>query len=206
MDKVAWLAWPGVVLIIGVVFILVFRRPISSFLSRATEVSKTGIRAAAAQGRVTELSSSSAAEDLKRSFDSVALRAREDMILKSLKDCGVGEASDQVKVLARHLAAFQLAYFYQRVDRLIFGSQLEILLHLNSLAGPVARDSVRPFYDAAVASAPDFFRAYPFNSYLEFLSSNGLTHDANGQLAITPEGRDFLVFLAQTGSTARRPL
>lgn len=206
MDQLSWLAWPGVVLILGVAFLFLFRKPIASFLFRATEVSKSGIRAAAAQGQIAEVSSSTAAENLMRSFDSEALLTREEMILGLLRDRGVGGAPDQVKVLARHLAAFQLAYSYQRIDRLIFGSQLEILLHLNTLSSPVPRDSVRPFYEQAVAEAPDFFSSYPFESYLGFLSSNGLIHDANGQLTITPEGRYFLVFLAQTGSTGRRSL
>ena len=206
MDKLGWLAWPGVVLVLGVLFLVLFRRPIASFLSRATEVSKTGIKAAASQANVVEVSSSAAAEGLIRSFDSVVIRSREDAILQFLEGSGVHVAQDQVKVLARHLAVFQLGYFYQRIDRMIFGSQLEILLSLNSMASPIPRESVRPYYDVAVAGAPEFFSTYPFDSYLGFLSSNALIKDSGGQVAITPEGRDFLVFLAQTGSTARRPL
>jgi hypothetical protein len=200
------LAWASALLILGVFFLLLFRPQIASFLSRATELKgpKFGIRAGEAQDQVTRLAEPSAAEDLMRAFDSVALRAREDRIRDELRKRGLTEDPKLVSVLVRHLAAFQMAYSFQRIDRVIFGSQLEILLHLNSLSAPVPRDAVRGFYDAAAASAPDFFKPYPFDAYLKFLSSHGLIADADGQLTITAEGREFLVFLAQTGATARR--
>lgn len=202
------LAWPGAFLILGVLFLFLFRRQIASFLSRATKLKgpKFEIRAGEAQDQVTRLAEPSAAEDLMRAFDSVALRGREDRIRHDLRARGLTEGPDVINVLVRHLAAVQMANNYQRIDRVIFGSQLEILLHLNSQSAPVPRDTVRGLYDAAAASAPDFFKSYSFDPYLKFLSSNGLIADADGHLAITAEGRDFLVFLAQTGATARRLL
>jgi hypothetical protein len=201
-------AWPGVVLILVVFFLLLFRRPIASFLSRATEFKgpKIGIRAEQAQDQVIKLPEPSAAEGLMRAFDSPALRIREDRIREDLQKRGLTEGSDVVNVLVRHLAAVQRAYSHQRIDRMIFGSQLEILMYLNTQSAPVPRDAVRGWYDAAAAAAPDFFKTYSFDAYLKFLSFNGLITDADGQLAITAEGRDLLVFLAETGATHRRPV
>jgi len=201
----AFFAWPLAVVILGTIFMLVFRQPISTFIGRLRKVSRAGLEASSDQPqKVPEREPSpEATEELMKSFDSPTLREQEAAIQKALKDRGVtgGEA---VKVLIRHLASNQIALNYEQLNTAIWGSQVSLLRFLNSSATGETSDTLRPFYDSAAANYPDVYSQYDFESYMNFLINARLIIKQEGRYLITELGRDFLVYLARVGSTEFR--
>ncbi len=106
-------AWPLAVVVLGTIFMLIFRHPISVFITRLRKVSRTGLETSSDQPqKVPERETSPEnAEELMKDFDSPTLREQEAFIQTELKTRGVA-GDEAVKVLTRHLAANQIALYY----------------------------------------------------------------------------------------------
>jgi hypothetical protein len=82
-----YLAWPGAVLIFGLVFIIIFRKDISLFFRRVQKIGRDGVQAGSDQiQQIAEKKSST--EELMRVFDSIALRETEANIKADLEKRG----------------------------------------------------------------------------------------------------------------------
>jgi hypothetical protein len=142
----------------------------------------------------------------KRVGMSVVLREQEDRIRADLQTLKISDTpKEAIDVLVRNLAAYQLYHAAERLYRLIFGSQLSALKEMN-LLGPMNRDKLREFYDAAAANFPQIYDKYPFEAYLGFLRTNRLiTSNDDINFAITNLGREFLQWMVAEGIADTKP-
>ena len=201
---IQYMAWPGAILIFGLVFIFIFKRDISSLFMRVQKISKDGIQASITQTKQDDTEKKSSADELMKSFDSVVLLEKENLIKADLQQKGLSN-NEAVDVLARHLAATQLALHFEYIYSTIWGSQLRLLRYLNSQA-PVGdtAENLKAFYDAAAITYPQVYEDYSFENYLGFLLSRILIKKVDGNYGITNFGRDFLIYLIQTGKSEAR--
>jgi hypothetical protein len=108
----------------------------------------------------------------------------------------------RVRALARIAATSFVFARCERVEVDIWNSQLALLETLNVLApASLAVADVRAkFYEPAAANATARYGLHPFEAWLEFLRSHGLVTDtADGRLAISVFGREYLVYRAKSG-------
>ena len=193
-----FLAWPGVVLILGIIVIIVFKQPLTRFLDRAERIGKGGIQAATgAQASGIEVKPSPADELLKE-FDNALLVEREKFIRTELERLQVSPGPDRERVLIRLLAALALVQSFERTYTLIWGSQIAALQSLNS-AGTVSVELLRPWYDQAAARDPELYGRYTFDEWLGFLQANLLVLRSGDGVCISLEGREFLKYLLHQG-------
>ena len=127
-------------------------------------------------------------------------------IRKEIETLFPNDMTGRVNSLITHLAAIQLVLAFESINRLIWGSQLELLLHVNSSFNGAAVDELKVFYEKAAAAHQAGLKEYPFEDYLGFLINSGLLIRANGRVYITPFAKEFLAHLARTGATYVRPL
>jgi hypothetical protein len=139
-------------------------------------------------------------------LETAVLKTQEEAIRKDVEKLFPNDLSGRVNSLVTHLAATQLALAFERIDKLIWGSQLELLLHVNSLHNGAAVDELKRFYDNAAAAHQDSLKEYSFENYLGFLVNSRLLFRTNGRVFITPFAKDFLAHLARIGATYPRPL
>lgn len=204
MEHFAWLAWPGVVLIVIIIFLFLFRRDISALLGRIQKISRNGIQVSSSQiQKATDQKSS--AEELMRAFDSITLREQEKSIKKDLENKGLSSQQETIDILVRHLAATQMALRFEFINKIIWGSQVAILVNLNSKPLGETFEMLRPFYQEASKIYPEAFTNYTFDQYLNYLVSANLVILKDGKYFITTLGRDFLGYLVATGQTGIRP-
>jgi len=197
-----YLVWPVTVLVIAIVFMLLFRRDVSSLLARIQRIGRNGIHALPSEAqKATE--QKSPAEELMRTFDSITLREKERSIKKDLEDKRLPQ-QETIDVLVRHLAATQVALRFEFINKTIWGSQILILINLNSKPMGETPEMLKPFYEEAAKTYPDAFSNYTFDRYLDFLVSASLIIFQNGRYLITNLGRDFLGYLVATGQTGVR--
>lgn len=200
-----YFAWPGSIVVIAIFFMVFFHKDISALLARIQKISKEGILTSSHQPqKVPE--SKSTAEELMRAFDSKVLLEQETSIKKDLERRGLSNQQETLNVLVRHLAATQLALFFEYVNTLIWGSQVGILQHLNSTPQGETSEKLKSFYDYAAIIYPDAFANYSIEQYLGFLVTSKLITQIGDQYLITDLGRDFLGYLVNTGRTGFRPL
>ena len=76
------LAWPVVVLILGIIVILVFKKPLERLIDRTQKVGKGGLEAGSAIQTAPDQQRPSRVDELLRQFDNALLVKREVDIRK----------------------------------------------------------------------------------------------------------------------------
>jgi len=187
------------IVIVCIVFFCIFRRPIADLIGRIRSLSKDGFRMDASQKGGTPAQDPRAeAEKLMRELDSALGREVEGMITDALRQRALLGA-EGVPVLIRYLAALSIAFSFEQVYRVIFGSQLNLLTYLNSEVSGQPIEVLRVFYTLAASQYPDFYNSYAFERWLGYLKDNTLVREDAGRLSITVRGREFLAYLTRTG-------
>lgn len=122
-----------------------------------------------------------------------ALKGWEDLIrqLPALK--GVDNPEQREEILVNTMARMMLMYTFDLTDSLIYGSQVQLLLHLNVRTGGDSADHLKQLYfDPARKQFPDIYEAYDFEPYLGFLQTRGMVEIVDGVAHITDTGREYL--------------
>jgi hypothetical protein len=142
---------------------------------------------------------------LMKAFDSVILLESETFIKKDLENRGLDDKK-AIDILSRHLAATQLALRFEYIYSSIWGSQINLLKYLNSRApyGDTVESIKSIFYETATSLYPEVYNNYSFEAYIHFLISRTLIVQSDNIFNITNLGRDFLIYLIQTGKSESR--
>jgi hypothetical protein len=216
-----YLSWPGAIVLIAFMIVVVLRKPLSEAIRRGgVKIGKEGlsIDQAAAVAAVSAQSAEKSPENalaldpeieqrrsqVRQVGVSAAIREQQARIRADLVKLKLTD-NESVEVLVQHLATAQLFHAAEKMYRLIFGGQIGILKHLN-LYGPKDSNELRSFYETARANFPTVLNAYPFEAYIGFLKNSGLimTND-NVRYAITPLGKDFLQWMAAESAPETKP-
>ena len=196
---IASLGLPPIALIFGIVFIIVFRSPISAFIGRIRIVGKGGVSTDSSPEAQHDKQRKKAVEDLMNVGDSIVIKELEGLIITDLSDRGLETEGDSIKVLVKHLAVYQLELDFEQIHSLILGSQVSLLKRLNEVAG---LGKPKEFMDDYVSNVQYMFeelRAWTLDKYLKFMFERTLITIQNGNYHITNKGLDFLTWMARTG-------
>lgn len=201
--------WPGLVFII----ILVFYKPVKSLIERIKSVKtgKLGIETNSAQIQETGEKSDklvahngkSQLELIEKALNLFSYDTREafkQMIKKETEFDMVQDDRGKTELLFKYSEYLYIQLVNERVYSHIFGSQIRLLIHLNSASNQTLED-VKFFFEQAVEANAEIQR-YGYERYLQFLSSHYLiTIDNSSQINITWRGRDFLKWMVERGLT-----
>lgn len=221
------ISWP----ILGGVFLWVFAPQIRTLLLGIRRVSTAGIEfepkqqerteeARRLSGAVATLTATPAStpvpgtpdpfQVLSQIADQVAALLDANMVTELTSRTAAALAAQQfspdraIPLLVRQVAVFSMAALLEYVYSSIWGSQLAILQFLAVAPGPVPVERVRPFYAAAAQQYPAAFETYPFDNYLNFLTTSGLVSRTGAMVTITPLGRELLAYIVRTGRTTQK--
>ena len=187
--------------LVAIVAMAMFRAPLTAFISRIVRINrKEGITAVGpTQDQVQD--PRKAADELLRYLDNEYIVFQENQLRAELIAKGIAaDPAEMARVLTRFTASAMMLADFERIDRLIWGNQIELLSSLNG-ATMASRDQLLPYYQKAVDTEPLVSQGYPFDNYLAFLMNNGLIAFESGSYVITIKGRAFLMFLIHS----RRP-
>jgi len=197
--------WAATVLLIAVTAMLIFRGAIVGLVGRVKGGEVRGIKfQTSVQQNAPEIKTDPA-DLMVRALDSPVIKNEEDAIQEILAKAGVTDDAGRVKVLKRYLAATNLQLVFTRVTSLIYGSQIYVLEHLNTIRSGVSKDEIRRlFYEEAKARYPMYHEGSSFEAYVGFLKFSNLVSEASEMLHITDLGVEFLRFLAAIGRSTDR--
>ena len=199
------LGWPHITLIFGILFIIFFCKPITTFIERIRTVGKEGITATDTSPEVQSVDQrKKAVQELMNISDSIVLKEQEELIIKDLSSRGLETEGDTIKILTRHLSATQLALDYEQIHNLIFGSQISLLKRLNEVAGQGRQKDFMDDYFSKVKIIYQELNTWTFDQYLDFLLKRTLITDVSGKYHITNKGVDFLAWMVRNGRTEDR--
>jgi hypothetical protein len=207
-----YLVWPAAFVVFAIFFVSFFRHNIRTILDRIAplldRVRKAGpleMTPAPTSEQVTAVENAASAAHVPSPLENQVLRLREEAIRSDLDTRVPNNPDAQREALITHLAATQLVLSFEVINRLIWGSQIDLLLHVNTRPEGTTRNELQPFYETAVAQHPGGLQDYPYDRYLNFLVSQGLLVSTNNTFQITAFGQEFLAHLARTRATYRRP-
>lgn len=204
MEIVETLKWPGVVMVFGVVFMIVFRSSVSHLIRRIRKITPKGFEAGDDQTQA-QMPADRAVDDLMKAFDSIVLRGYEQLIYDQLKDKGLDANSDTNKVLVRHLATTQVHLDLEIILSGIWQSQVRLLNFLNTSGTSLKDEHLRLIYEEAVGKYPDVFKYHSFKAYVGHLIRSGLVVQNGDGYSITNLGVEFLQYVARYGLQPVRP-
>lgn len=113
----------------------------------------------------------------------------------------------QIPILTQALAQTRLEVHFERVHRMIFGSQIEGLKLLNQEPqGRTTRDQAEKWFNENVkAKNPEFYADARFENWIKYLVGTLLVEAEANSVKITDIGRDFLVYRQAVGLPDDRP-
>ena len=142
------LIWPSVALVLGIVALVVLRKPFGRLIDRITHIDKTGIKAAS-QDLATvkkEQEKSVAVRDLMEVGHNEVIKYEEGVIQEHLSKIQFSTHEEREALLLRALARSQVYAQFGRISMQIFGSQLAIVIHASSEPAGIDEDLVRRTY------------------------------------------------------------
>lgn len=190
--------------ILGIFFMVFFRKNIRAFIDRAIKVKYPGgeleTRNPSQEPVDTTVSST---EDRMREFDSPVLLEQENLINRELTSI---QGLERERFLVRALATTNLAFAFEQIHSTIWGSQICLLEHLNNrrIIGASKEDIRISYYEDAATRWPAFFTNFSYDMYLGFLKESNLIIERGETLLITEFGVDFLQYLTRTGKSGTR--
>ncbi len=199
--------WPTVALVLGIIAIFLFRKPIYGLIGRVRSAGNWLTADAPPEAQQDTRRQSDVVEKLKDA-SSPAIRDREKRIKMDLESRGLEASGDTISILIRHLAASQFMVFAERVYNNIFGSQIHVLKRINEsrLTGLQKEVVDRHFIHVSTVLFPEHLKGWTLQTYMDFLVSNGLVLEQEDRYYITGDGTEFLSWMAHMGRAENRGL
>lgn len=195
------IAWPLALVILSFGALFIFRAELRKLIPRVKKLWGVDLETPPAQQLATD-STPGQSQRLSHPFDSIVLKEWEEAIRRDSRL--PADLNRRVEALVTHLAAANLLLAYEMISRTIWGTQIDLLLDINTKATGEEIERLRRYYEAAAAQANDDLAGYPYEKYLEYLRNQGLVIESEGRLHITNFAKEFLAHLARTGATYRR--
>lgn len=194
--------WPG----IFILFFLLFNKQISkiigiliNLLAKANKVNVAGVMEIANQPEI--LSTSLNADNVNKT---VVI----DVIAKYERQLAEHNADHEkyVNNLLFQLAYKDLQIDFEKIYRLVFGSQIQLLKDMNTQTSDGSSRYLAIFFLYMQQVHKPVFDSWGFDQYLSFLVRTNLITLINSSYQITEKGKAFLAYLVQSGYSEDKPL
>ena len=193
----------GAVIVIAVFTLLLFRKPLSSFLYRANKIEKTGIEATTGAQDTSKSEVGPSVSNDAREPDDPILVEREDSIRTEL---GLGtDPTPKEENLLKSLASCSIALQFEKTYQAIYGSQLHALGIINTAPGGVQFGAIENIYNQAAAQNKEWYEDYSFEQWLTYMERESLSIRTDDKILITFAGRAFLKYMIHRGYTPYKP-
>jgi hypothetical protein len=198
-----WIPTTIVPIVVVIFFLVFFQKNIRALIDRIERMKHkdTEVQAPVPTQKPIDTKPDST-DELLKALESPVLQREENAIRKDLDSRG---NIDKEKVLIRYCAAMALSLWFERINALIWGSQIYILEHLNTIRTGTHKDEIkRLFFEDATTKYPSFYASYSYEQYIGYLKVSRLIIEQNEILMITDTGIEFLRYLATTGRSSAR--
>ncbi len=132
-------------------------------------------------------------ELLDRIGNSIVISELEKTIAKELNEKELEITTETEKVLIRHLAGTQLLLGFEKIDKYIFRSQINLLTELSEIVPEgFTKNEVKEFYENVKIDYPNTYNDWDENKYLRYLYVNILITKIEDKIHLTNLGQEYL--------------
>ena len=182
------LAWPSVLLLLGIVY----HRQISDALPRITKAGPGGVEFAQVIAKQhiapASLDELVAIPGVERSASAAKLEVElHQNLLKFDQDI-------RLNLLVRELAQTRLNFAYLDIYRIIFGSQIRFMKEIRANGRELPLERLFDYF-RSLQSENEFHKGMQIEDYTAFLATRGLIFIDSESVFLTDYGNDFLAFV-----------
>jgi hypothetical protein len=203
------LAWPAVVLSLGILALCLLRGSLGDLIRRTKTLKTPGgsieLEPAAEAGAQAQVA---ATHDAPKNplttpafvsddtFLPPLIKEMSEMVLADPRLKDLPNDAARLTMLARHLAFAQAGAYFEAVYRLIFNSQISAIREANALSG-IDLDRARQIHTTAETIAPRTYAHLPFDQWLGYIgpANAGLVRVNNDRVVVTVRGQELLRYL-----------
>lgn len=205
---IALIAWPGAMVIIALGSVCILRAPISALIGRTRKIEAKGqsfdfdTTTDKQQIQIQEQNKSPPpVSEVPMPAASPEVAKLEGEIEQALANMQDPDKDTTIKRLVRAYALTVTQKEFEVVYRVIFGSQLELLLLAN--AGGVEMIAAEQTFERAKSQFPNVHSNAKLNDWLTYpIAMKLIEKNADGsRIVITGRGQEFLHYLVQNGLT-----
>lgn len=196
-------SWQEVILLLGVVIIIKFRKNIAGLIDRINKIGIEGIHCDPSQPSppLTLEETKSTNETILQNITSIeTIISNEKIIKDNLENKQLASEDSKIKSLTRDLAEVYFVLRCERIYNSIFGSQIQLIkiLSENRLNG-VDQNHIDDYFTIVRNKDAGFYSNWNCMQYINFLLQSGVIIKQDNMYKITPFGIDFLTWLQRSG-------
>ncbi len=208
-------AWPVVVLFIGLSFRIKISDTLRSFFKKNTvsEISATitGLSAKFIEAQQSaealempnvasaDLSENLSAETIKARHDKFKTEFSEDLYQSILKHALSLNIDDQEKIdiLSRELSLYQSTIKYIEVNKVLFRSQYDLFIKITIAGGHISKEDITSHFEKIKNENIEVFAGWDWIKYISYPVSNGIIQGENNSFKLTSIGRSYMTFMSK---------
>ena len=191
--------WPLVVIALGAFAIAVLRTPLTALVPRLKRAGSRGVEFDPPEQSTESPASIEAAQELMHAWDNQLLVEQEGKIRALLEERGITELDEREQVLIRLTAAATIQTQMEQIYTEILGTQVEALRTVNQHSAGVSGETLEPHFDTARSIWADALSEFTFETWFAYIQNRLLVVEEEGRWRITVLGREFLMYLVETG-------
>jgi len=196
--------WPITVLLMFIIIIIIFYKPLRSFLERINSLKLPyGIESSIKQDTINLKKSDTIAEEILKVFDNQLMILQEQRIRANISLDKIQTPDDKIKVLLKYLTGMTINALFEKVYYYIYGTQIQLLESINSKPEGELKSNLKMYFDKSVEMQP-IPEDSNYDSYLNFLKYYDLIEFTDDRIKISLTGREFLAFLIYTGKNKEK--
>ncbi len=206
MDNwIQYITWPLSILLLGIFFLLFFKKQISDFIDRTKPISKNGImtdtHSILQKADSENDAQNNANKDQMAYGESPVFIELQENIRKDLIEKKLTKDSDKIDYLVGQLSTYFIRSDFEMIYRIIFGSQIFLLKKLNqSKPSGIFEDIIEKHFKYTQEKYPEVFQGWTVDSYLRFLFlRNLILKMEDGTFHITVKGIELLSWIIRMG-------
>lgn len=196
------LIWPTVavicIIILGIIALILLRPALLRLIDRTSKAGKDGITFERPQEGKNPQQSLLSFDDLMKLPITATVLSREKTTEVGLQSFKLRDEKEKTAVLIRALATTQVALEFNNISAIIFGSQLNLLVHLSGTTQGVSLEQAEIIFKQAQKNFPALHETRTLIEWLSYLLTHNLVTQTNDKIDITQYGTDFLKHLVDS--------
>lgn len=195
------------ILVLGLVFIFVFRQNIKRMLDRTKQIGKNGVIFEPAQNPppTTILENQNKSQQILQGLTTLpTINTNLSIVDKYIASQPTQDPQETINFLKRDLADVYFILRCERVYGIIFGSQIQLLKLLQKSPFGLNQQAIDGYFNDAAKIYTEH-GDFDSNKYMQFLIQAELIMISDDTYHITTFGSDFLTWLQRSGSSENKP-
>jgi hypothetical protein len=184
--------------VVAVIALAMFYKPIARLIDRISGASKAGITFERPQEAVEIKPALLSFVEIMKEPISASILKREKTVQSQLQAFNLKNEEEKISVLARALATSRVELEFHKISKMIFGSQVTLLVQLSGTHNGITRQQAEAIFNQAQTTFPDLYSGKKFDEWLSYIHSSNLITSVENKIDITQYGTDFLKFLVDS--------